>query len=169
MTLARQHLPDQSADQDQNYERVDTESLGRATWTFLHTLAAAHPAVPSAAETARAARFMRDFAAVYPCAPCAESFREIVDRRPVDAASGPRFARWMCEAHNDVNRELGKDVFPCDPESLAQRWGTCEACSAHAGELDAFQKMALPGFAFRDHPSRAKADATSGREGARTT
>jgi Erv1 / Alr family len=142
--MGAQHQPPPPAAGSAEPERVDAEALGRATWTLLHTLAAAFPAAPTPAESTRAARFMRDFARVYPCAPCAESFQGIVARRPVDAASGPRFARWMCDAHNDVNRELGKDVFDCAPDNLAKRWGTCEDCSAHAGELAAFQKLALP-------------------------
>lgn len=116
---------------------VDAEELGRATWTFLHTLAATHPAKPTTDEVQRVKRFMEDFTHIYPCAPCAESFREIVKKRPVDALTGPRFARWMCDAHNDVNRELGKALFDCN--QVADRWGVCESCARHADKLHDFQ------------------------------
>jgi mitochondrial FAD-linked sulfhydryl oxidase len=123
-------------------ERVDAETLGRATWTLLHSLAAAFPLSPSPAESATAARFMRDFARLYPCEVCAEGFREIVGADPPDTASGPRFASWMCRAHNAVNREVGKAEFDCSDENIARRWGTCDSCSAHADELGAFKKLA---------------------------
>lgn len=117
---------------------VDAETLGRATWTFLHTLAATYPPNPTRAEQERTARFMRDFSQIYPCAPCAESFRAIIKRVPVDARSGPSFARWMCVVHNEVNKELGKEVFNCS--SVGERWGVCESCAAHHGELEDFKK-----------------------------
>lgn len=88
---------------------------------------------------------MRDFAHLYPCGACAASLRAIVDERPPDAAArGGKgaFARWMCEVHNEVNRELGKDVFDCGEESLGRRWGECEACAVHAEELDEFTELA---------------------------
>lgn len=31
------------------------------------------------------------------------------------------FGRWMCEAHNEVNRKLGKREFDC--EKWEERWG----------------------------------------------
>lgn len=123
---------------------VDAETLGRATWTFLHTLAATHPAKPSATEQARMSRFMKDFSEVYPCAPCAESFRGIMQRHPADTRSGPAFARWMCVVHNEVNKDLGKDAFNCD--NIAQKWGICESCAAHQEELNHF-KSVFKGFA----------------------
>ncbi|OSX70470.1 hypothetical protein BU14_0746s0010 [Porphyra umbilicalis] len=120
-------------------EVVDTETLGRATWTFLHTLAASYPAAPSAAEAARMARFLRDFAALYPCAPCASSFRRILDRLPPDVRGGGALPAWMCAAHNAVNAELHKPLFDC--ATVGRRWGVCEACTASAPALAQFQSM----------------------------
>jgi mitochondrial FAD-linked sulfhydryl oxidase len=121
--------------------RVDTETLGRAGWTLLHSVAAAFPLVPAPAESACAARFIRDFAQLYPCDVCAEGFREIVRADPPDTASGPALARWTCRAHNMVNREIGKPEFDCSDHAIARRWGICDSCKSHAGELDAFKKL----------------------------
>lgn len=118
---------------------VDTETLGRATWTFLHTLAASHPEKPSSEEQRRMTRFMRDFAQVYPCAPCAESFREILKQHPTNAESGPGFAQWMCAVHNEVNKEIGKEVFDC--ARVGERWGVCEQCAAHQDDLKDFKNL----------------------------
>lgn len=118
---------------------VDPDELGRSTWTFLHTLAATHPENPPPKEAARLERFMSDFAHIYPCAPCAESFRGIIDRIPVDASSGPAFAQWMCRVHNEVNKEIGKPAFDC--ADVDERWGACESCARHAGALGEFKGL----------------------------
>jgi hypothetical protein len=119
MSPARQHLPDPSAGQDQNKERVGIESQP-PSHADISCNAAAHPLAPSAAETALAALFTRDFSAVFPCAPRAALLREIVLCCPLDAVTDPKFATWMCKAHKDANNELGKDVLPCDADSPAK-------------------------------------------------
>lgn len=118
---------------------VDTETLGRATWTFLHTLAATVPQEPSQLEQSRLKRFMNDFVHLYPCAPCAESFREIVKANSIDVQSGPSFAKWMCTVHNEVNKELGKALFDC--AKVGERWGVCEQCQAHQHSLERFKSF----------------------------
>ena len=42
-----------------------------------------------------------------------QDFVEDLKKHPVDAASGPRLARWLCDAHNRVNEKLGKEQFDC--------------------------------------------------------
>ena len=37
---------------------------------------------------------------------------------------------WMCEAHNRVNRDLGKKEFRCDMKELDARW-----CAAHNNRM----------------------------------
>lgn len=118
---------------------IDADALGRATWTFLHTLAASQPEHLSECRQQRLRRFIADFSHVYPCTPCADSFRDILATLPPDTTSGPRFARWMCAAHNAVNAELGKQAFDC--KRVGQRWGVCEQCTAHQDELDQFKAM----------------------------
>lgn len=55
---------------------------------------------------------------------------------PVRAASRRELQLWMCEAHNAVNRSIGKPVFNC--ALVEARWGAldCEheaACSLSVG------------------------------------
>lgn len=131
------------ADDDASPEPVTRESLGRATWTFLHTLAASQPATASPASAARLSRFVTDFTHVYPCRPCAASLRAIVARSPPDAAAaagGAAFAGWMCRVHNEVNAEIGKEAFDC--AKVAERWGVCESCENHEEDLGEFFKVA---------------------------
>ena len=32
------------------------------------------------------------------------------------------FENWMCKAHNEVNKKLGKDAFDCSEKNLNIRW-----------------------------------------------
>ncbi|KAA8495815.1 FAD-linked sulfhydryl oxidase ERV1 [Porphyridium purpureum] len=125
---------------------VDRETLGRATWTFLHTLAAAYPERPSVERQRKTSLFMTLFAELYPCETCADGFQEIVANHPPRTQSNAAFARWMCEVHNEVNVSIGKPVYDCSRAS--ERWGTCESCKGHEKELDDFLSIAnLPGGA----------------------
>ena len=101
----------------------DVEVLGRATWTFLHTLAANYPEKPSVQEQRDMGSFMRTLGRFYPCWHCADDFRVWMDKgnEPRTASRG-EFENWMCRAHNEVNRKLGKKEFDCSPSSLSIRW-----------------------------------------------
>ncbi|CAD6572592.1 MAG: hypothetical protein ASARMPREDX12_005318 [Alectoria sarmentosa] len=93
----------------------DVEALGRSTWTFLHTLSASYPPAASPSQQSDMKQFLALFSRLYPCWTCAEDFQEWMGRRGnaprVDGREG--LGRWMCEAHNEVNRKLGKREFEC--------------------------------------------------------
>ncbi|KAH9655735.1 FAD-linked sulfhydryl oxidase ERV1 [Citrus sinensis] len=95
---------------------VTKDELGRATWTFLHTLAAQ----------------MAILSRMYPCKECADHFKEVLRANPVQAGSHDEFSQWLCHVHNVVNRSLGKLVFPC--ERVDARWGKLE-CEQRACDL----------------------------------
>ena len=45
-----------------------------------------------------------------------------MERSKIRTQSREEFGRWMCEAHNDVNRKLGKQEFDCS--KWEERWRT---------------------------------------------
>lgn len=118
--------------------RVTREDVGRATWTLLHSVAAAYPDRPTRAQRGAAAALVSSLAALYPCAECAEHFREHIKHRPVDAKSGPGLRAWACELHNDVNAGLSKPLHSCAPPALVRRWPAleCEVDGRAACALD---------------------------------
>jgi Erv1 / Alr family len=71
---------------------VTKEELGRATWTFLHTLAAQYPEHPTRRQKRDAIALVDALTRIYPCAECAEHFAELV-RCVAGRAHGPSFAR----------------------------------------------------------------------------
>lgn len=101
----------------------DVEVLGRATWTFLHSLAANYPDSPSPQEQKQVSSFIGTLGRFYPCWHCADDFRAWMAKgNEPKTESRESFENWMCRAHNEVNKKLGKMVFDCSPENLNIRW-----------------------------------------------
>ncbi|CAI5471000.1 unnamed protein product [Closterium sp. Yama58-4] len=108
------------------------EELGRATWTFLHTLAAQFPEKPSKQQQKDAKDFVTLLARVYPCKICSYHFQKIVKANPPQAGSRGELEQYMCRLHNIVNRSLKKPEFPC--KRVSARWGSLE-CEDNACEV----------------------------------
>ncbi|CAG8448642.1 24423_t:CDS:2 [Dentiscutata erythropus] len=98
----------------------DVEQLGRSTWTFLHTMAAYYPEVPSYAQQRSMKTFLSTFSQFYPCDHCAEHLREEMKSKPPRVESRWALGKWLCEMHNIVNESLGKDIFDCN--KIDERW-----------------------------------------------
>ncbi|OMO63342.1 Erv1/Alr [Corchorus olitorius] len=127
---------------------VTKEELGRATWTFLHTLGAQYPENPTRQQKKDVKELMSILSRMYPCKECADHFKEVlrytsvfpislplvIDARanPVQAGSHDEFSQWLCHVHNVVNRSLGKLIFPC--ERVDARWGKLD-CEQRACDL----------------------------------
>ncbi|OIW26790.1 hypothetical protein CONLIGDRAFT_487449 [Coniochaeta ligniaria NRRL 30616] len=101
---------------------ADVETLGRSTWTLLHSIAATYPKAPTWTEQNDLKSFMKLFSKLYPCWVCAEDFQQYIKKRDIRAASRDEFGNWLCEAHNEVNRKLGKPTFDCS--KWEERWRT---------------------------------------------
>lgn len=96
------------------------ESLGAATWTFLHTLAAYYPDTPSPAQQDQVRQLLQLLAVLYPCHICAEHLGEELQVLPPATASRRVLSLWMCQLHNLVNVRLGKPEFDC--RKALRRW-----------------------------------------------
>ena len=100
----------------------DVEQLGRSSWTLLHSITATYPVTPTPVEQTQARQFMGLFSKLYPCWVCAEDFQDFMEKNKVRTESRDEFGRWMCEAHNEVNKKLGKKEFDCG--KWEERWST---------------------------------------------
>lgn len=110
---------------------VSREEVGRATWTFLHTLAAQYPEHPTRQQQRDAKNLVDILTRMYPCGECARHFGELVRQSPPAVGSRRDFSMWMCEAHNTVNRRLGKPTFNC--ALVESRWAGLE-CEDEDGQ-----------------------------------
>jgi FAD-linked sulfhydryl oxidase len=108
----------------------DVESLGRATWTFLHTTAAYYPDNPTPTQRAHMLQLLHALPRLYPCSHCADDLGTRMRRRPPDVRSRLALSAWLCATHNEVNVSLGKPTFDC--ARVDERWrdgpsdGSCD-------------------------------------------
>jgi len=104
----------------------DVEQLGRSTWTLLHSLTASYPTTASREQQSDMRSFLGLFSKLYPCSVCADDFRTWMNdpsgKNEPRLSSRAEFGQWMCEAHNAVNRKLGKKEFDCN--LWEERWRT---------------------------------------------
>lgn len=99
--------------------------LGRGTWNMLHRFAARFEKEPTDKQQQEARDFIRLLGEFYPCPDCAKHFREMLAKSPPDVSDNRALSMWFCERHNEVNARLGKQLFPCTLEALAERYGEC--------------------------------------------
>lgn len=96
----------------------DVDELGRSTWTLLHTLPTTYPSQPTPQRQSTTFSFLQLFSQLYPCHACATDFREYLVDEGSDLKEALKtqesFGKWMCRAHNAVNRKLGKEEFDCN-------------------------------------------------------
>ncbi|KAJ5780558.1 FAD dependent sulfhydryl oxidase Erv1 [Penicillium paradoxum] len=100
----------------------DVEELGRSTWTLLHSMAATYPEKANTEHQDNMRGFLKFFSKLYPCWVCADDFQTWMARNQPKLSSRKEFGWWMCEAHNEVNRKLGKKEFDC--RFWEERWRT---------------------------------------------
>ncbi|KAJ5766933.1 uncharacterized protein N7511_004549 [Penicillium nucicola] len=104
----------------------DVEQLGRSTWTLLHSMAATYPEKANTEHQENMRGFLKFFSKLYPCWVCADDFQTWMahpsGRNQPKLESRKEFGWWMCEAHNEVNRKLGKKEFDC--RFWEERWRT---------------------------------------------
>lgn len=108
----------------------DSGQLGRAGWTFLHTMAAYYPDNPTTTQQSEMKGFLTGLSKFYPCHYCADHLQEEMKVRPPPVQSRTLLSRWFCDVHNEVNERLGKPKFDCD--KVDERWrdgpadGSCD-------------------------------------------
>jgi len=92
----------------------DVNKLGSASWTFLHAMAAKYPEKPTPLQQEEMTDFLNIFSHVYPCFWCAKDFEKYITENAPKVKSQEELSTWMCQAHNKVNKKLGKAQFNCD-------------------------------------------------------
>ena len=100
----------------------DSGELGRATWTFLHTMAAYYPETPTLKEKQEMKQLITGVSRFYPCEYCAEHMREDLKLAEPKLDSNTDLSKWFCDLHNKVNKRQGKPEFDCS--KVMERWKT---------------------------------------------
>lgn len=93
---------------------MDPRVWGPSIWFFIHSTALAYPeSNPSPSIQSNYKLFFQQLAKVLPCARCQKHFNQYVENT-IDSALQTREAlfRWTVDAHNAVNKVLGKTIVP---------------------------------------------------------
>lgn len=101
----------------------DNSRLGRATWTFLHSMAAYYPAQPSDEHKQHARSLLASLPTLYPCDTCAEHLQHYYADHPYadSVHSRQSLSHYLCRVHNEVRSRQGKREFECS--RVLERWG----------------------------------------------
>lgn len=93
----------------------NSNAWGPIAWHHLHLLGFAFPAAPTQTDRDNFARFLDYFARTLPCSECRTNFSAYLNRRfkpDTHLKNCDTISRFLFEAHNHVNRKLGKPVLP---------------------------------------------------------
>lgn len=102
---------------------LSRETLGHATWSFLHEMAALLPADKlSTDQVLHLHKLLLAISELYPCGTCARHFRAFIAAHPIpqQQVTGRDIQIWLCQAHNGVNKRQGKPIVDCP--NIAKRW-----------------------------------------------
>lgn len=120
---------------------MDTRIWGPHAWMFMHTVSFHYPIQPTEQDKIDIANFFHAMAAVLPCSICKTHFTKLLKEHPIENALDSRnsLTQWVVNAHNMVNRRLGKqelnhDVIKRDYEMI--RGKTCEANASLANTIE---------------------------------
>lgn len=88
-------------------------------WRTMHAATFLYPEEPSETDKTRMLTFLRLVPFLLPCSACGLHFAQYIQSRETgltDAvlASRDTLSRWLVEAHNDVNRRVGKPTVHYD-------------------------------------------------------
>ncbi len=97
--------------------------VGRSGWHFMHTLAANYPDNPSFYQKYSWYGFFETIIYFYPCEKCRNHLWYNVDRFGLHTSNKTDFNMFLCYLHNDINKEQGKEMFPCDMKLLLDKYG----------------------------------------------
>eukprot|EP00933_Yihiella_yeosuensis_P009261 TRINITY_DN11510_c0_g1_i1.p1 TRINITY_DN11510_c0_g1~~TRINITY_DN11510_c0_g1_i1.p1 ORF type:complete len:159 (+),score=27.23 TRINITY_DN11510_c0_g1_i1:155-631(+) len=92
--------------------------IGRASWRYVHAMAAQYPESPVPKEQANALAWLRAFVRLYPCHICSQEFIAVCSDLPPRLGSCDEYSMWWCEAHNRVRDDLSQSLFRCDSKEL---------------------------------------------------
>lgn len=101
---------------------LNTDEIGNYVWSVLHSLGAHYPNNPNMDKQYHAIMLVKSIGKLLPCSFCSQHFLEYIDKNPPQVNSRTSFCKWICKAHNSVNKELGKEIFPNDIDKLDERW-----------------------------------------------
>lgn len=94
-------------------DQTAKQKLGRASWTYFHTLLARYPENPTPEAQKKLREFLYLYAELYPCGECSYHFVKMLEKYPPQVSGRKAAAMWGCDIHNRVNEYLKKPIYDC--------------------------------------------------------
>lgn len=127
----------------------------------MHFASFRFPESPTMQQSAAAARWIEDLAHMLPCPTCAEHWTEYVSQNPPSAFNRRTLSRYVFDAHNAVNRRIGKRQLSWEtarrmyaPEYTKRR--SMIRAATHVGVVLAGVCLIVAGVVFVDRCSCRK-------------
>ncbi|GMM50714.1 flavin-linked sulfhydryl oxidase [Starmerella bacillaris] len=102
------------------------KELGNGTWTMLHSTAANFPLKPTDENKQDMRNLLTSISHLFPCRPCGKDFEAYLKRNSPNVEGREELSLWLCDAHNAVNKKLGKQQFDCKYWKARWREGWAE-------------------------------------------
>ena len=81
---------------------------GKPVWQSLHYISFAFPEKPTMAEQAAARNLVYSLGQTMPCNECKKHWNLYIKQKPPQVYNRMAFATWVFDAHNAVNKRVGK-------------------------------------------------------------
>lgn len=92
---------------------LDVRIWGPKAWEFMHAVTFAYPVEnPTHEEQENMRNFFHAIGSNLPCDKCRYHFLKMLKEHPVPVQSRRELSEWLVDRHNDVNRRLGKPIYP---------------------------------------------------------
>ena len=87
---------------------------GSQAWHFIHYVAVNYPEAPTESDKVDYKAFIDSLSNVMPCGSCGYHFKQYVDSNPPNMDNRQSLFNWSVDAHNMVNKHLGKKELTYD-------------------------------------------------------
>ena len=123
-------------------DQTAKEKLGRASWSYFHTLLARYPENPTPEAQKKLREFLYLYAELYPCGECSYHFVKMLEKHPPQVSGRKAAAMWGCDIHNRVNEYLKKPIYDCSNILEDYDCGCGDAEEEEAAEVDVEEEEA---------------------------
>jgi len=104
-------------------QNTKLNEVGRSGWHFIHSLAANYPEKPIFREKYSLYGFFDTIINFYPCEKCRKHLAYNINKHWLRNDNKTDLSMFACYLHNEVNKQQGKDLFPCDMRLLMDKYG----------------------------------------------
>ena len=104
-------------------QNTKLNEVGRSGWHFIHSLAANYPEKPIFREKYSLYGFFDSIINFYPCEKCRKHLLYNINKHGLRKDNKTDLNMFVCYLHNEVNKQQGRELFPCNIDLLIEKYG----------------------------------------------